>query len=287
MNQLPVYQIDAFKGERDKSLFYVNSFRKHLEEHGFVNKAHGHNFYLTVLFTSGFGIHEVDFTKYAIVPGSLFILKPGQVHFWKFSKNIEGYILFHSADFFHLLYNERSILSKPEFFLNRKHPTVWFNRQKQSELEVLFQKLTTEYSTKGTLNQEKVCTLTFLIYLELTEYDENNSINENQNVHYLNKVRALEILINKNFHTLKFPYQYADLINITPKHLNRISKSVLGVTVSHLIIHRIVLEGKRLLINPRYSIALIAEKIGYDDPSYFAKVFKKTTGISPNNFRNA
>lgn len=286
MKQLPVYKIDTFEGEKKKSLFYANRFRKHLEEHGFINKAHGHNFYLTVLFTSGFGVHEIDFEKYAIVPGSLFTLKPGQVHDWKFSKNIEGYIIFHNSDFFELLYNKRGVLVRPEFFPNRKMSTIWLNKEKINIIEPLFDNLIKEHTCTNIFKVEKICSLTFLIYLELTRIGTKHLEIASQNIHYLNKIRKLETFIDDNFTTMKFPYQYAELMNMTPKHLNRISKNMLGLTVTQLITQRIVLESKRLLINPKYSIERIAEKLGYVDPSYFTKVFKKTTGLAPNNFRN-
>jgi AraC-like DNA-binding protein len=286
MKQLPIYQIDTFEAKKEDALFYANGFKEHLADHGFINKAHGHNFYLTVLFTSGFGIHEIDFEKYTITPGSIFTLKPGQVHHWKFSKNINGYIFFHSNDFFELLYNQGGILSRPEFFLNRKTPTISLNKKKLALIEQMFHNLTIEYKNADIFKAEKTCALAFLIYLELTRIDTNQPEDTGLNIHYLNKIRKLESLINDNFVTLKLPRDYADLMNITPKHLNRISKYTLGITVTQLIIQRIVLEGKRLLINPKYSIEQIAEKLGYNDPSYFTKVFKKSTGIAPNSFRN-
>jgi AraC-like DNA-binding protein len=286
MDQLPVYQIDTFKHAQRAAMFYANVLPKHLEEHGFVNKIHGHNFYLTVFFTAGFGVHEVDFKRYAIVPGSLFTLKPGQVHLWRLSRNIDGHIFFHSGDFFDLLYNERSPLTKSDFFLNRKDPSIWLDKQSQTLLTPLFARLTTEYTKSSPLKMEKVCALAFLIYLELSDLDQKEAVGEETNLHYFHKTRHLEKLINDHYKTLKFPSQYADHMHMTPKHLNRISKHTLGITVTQLITQRIVLEGKRLLVNPKYSVANIAEILGYDDPSYFTKVFKKSTGMSPHNFRN-
>lgn len=46
----------------------------------------GYGGYMSVLFKKGSGIHEIDFNAYAIVPGSVFVLFPGQAHTWKVSK---------------------------------------------------------------------------------------------------------------------------------------------------------------------------------------------------------
>lgn len=44
--------------------------------------------------------------------------------------------------------------------------------------------------------------------------------------------------IDDNFTTMKFPHQYAELMDMTPKYLNRISKNMLGITVIQLITQR-------------------------------------------------
>lgn len=44
-------------------------------------------------------------------------------------------------------------------------------------------------------------------------------------------------------------------------------------------------ESKRLLINPEYSIIDVAMAVGFMDQSYFSKVFKKYTGLTPKQYR--
>lgn len=44
-------------------------------------------------------------------------------------------------------------------------------------------------------------------------------------------------------------------------------------------------ESKRLLSNTDYSIIDIAIAVGFEDPRYFSKVFKKYIGLTPKQFR--
>lgn len=67
---------------------HLKSSHKHIE------KPHRHDFYVTVLFTHGSGVHEIDFQSYDVQPGSLFFLSPGQIHSWELSDDTEGYIFF-------------------------------------------------------------------------------------------------------------------------------------------------------------------------------------------------
>ena len=63
------------------------------------------------------------------------------------------------------------------------------------------------------------------------------------------------------------------------------SKLQPGHPVSYHIHQRIILEAKRLLYHSSKSIKEIAGELGYDDYSYFTRLFVKTTGMTPLAFR--
>lgn len=63
---LPIYNIENFRHFSNENDFYANSIKKHLADHHFTITPHKHDFFLTVLFTKGNGIHDIDFTSYKI-----------------------------------------------------------------------------------------------------------------------------------------------------------------------------------------------------------------------------
>lgn len=74
-------------------------------------------------------------------------------------------------------------------------------------------------------------------------------------------------------------------VNLSPAYFSSIFKQSTGISFKeHLNIVRIE-EGKRLLTNTNYSIIDIAIATGFEDQSYFTKVFKKYTKVSPHRFR--
>ena len=81
------------------------------------------------------------------------------------------------------------------------------------------------------------------------------------------------------------PKQYAELLYITPNHLNALCNDFLGVSAGTLIRDRVILEAKRLLINLDLMVAEIADRLNFSDQSYFIKFFKKYEGITPEKFR--
>ena len=80
---------------------------------------------------------------------------------------------------------------------------------------------------------------------------------------------------------------YADLLSVTPNHLNRSVKDTTGKTASNWIADALMLEAKVLLRQTDLTIAEIAFQLSIDDVSYFARLFKKQTGQSPSAYRDA
>jgi AraC family transcriptional activator of pobA len=69
-------------------------------------------------------------------------------------------------------------------------------------------------------------------------------------------------------------------------HLNKVLKETTGLTTTELIAGRILQEAKALLRHTNWSIAEIADSLGFSDVAHFANSFKRETSISPGAFRN-
>jgi AraC family transcriptional regulator, transcriptional activator of pobA len=78
---------------------------------------------------------------------------------------------------------------------------------------------------------------------------------------------------------------YADLLKVSPNHLNKIVKQATGKQASALIAEMLILEAKVLLKHTDLSMADIAFKLGFNDQSYFSRFFKKHSGISPKEYK--
>ena len=79
--------------------------------------------------------------------------------------------------------------------------------------------------------------------------------------------------------------EYADLLQMPPKHLSRLVKVYYHKTLSELISERLVIEAKRELYLTSQSVKAIAFELGFSDEHYFSRFFKKKTAISPQFFR--
>lgn len=73
-------------------------------------------------------------------------------------------------------------------------------------------------------------------------------------------------------------------LGVSVSHLGRTFKQVRGMTFERFVMQRRVDLAKRLLLDPSYNVSQAAEKCGFSDPAYFARVFRKVSGCTPKEY---
>lgn len=81
---------------------------------------------------------------------------------------------------------------------------------------------------------------------------------------------------------------YAARACLSPKHFSTVVKQETGYTASYWIQHQVVVEAKMLLhIRHDLSVQAVADLLGFDDQASFCRYFKRGTGLSPSQYRQA
>lgn len=80
---------------------------------------------------------------------------------------------------------------------------------------------------------------------------------------------------------------YAERLGISPTHLNRLCRLHFGESVQALIDRKLVAAAKRELVFSRFPAQSIAFSLGFSDPAYFNRYFRKKTGMTPGRYRGA
>ncbi len=288
MKRIPILKIDQFEQKEPLEDFYSNALDKHLERNKqIIHKPHRHNFFLCVLFIEGSGIHEIDFNSYAIQSGSVFFLRPGQTHYWKFDGPVKGYIFFHTASFYEFYFVNIKLTQFPFYYSFKNPPTLTLSKDGCDDIVTFFRTMNTEYHQQKALRKQKLASLVNIVYVELTRVyvDMDPIANEITSSTYLKTLEALETFVETFYKTEKSARFYANKLNITAKHLNRITRATLNKTTTELITERVLLEAKRLIVHSENSLTAIAEILGYEDYAYFSKLFKLKTKTTPIQFK--
>ena len=99
----------------------------------------------------------------------------------------------------------------------------------------------------------------------------------------------LDVIIRQEMQSGKVEVgMLADKMCLSRSQLNRRTKKVTGMTTSVYSTHIRLQEACRLLREePDTSIAVVAQRCGFDDPAYFARVFRRQTGATPSDYRKS
>lgn len=246
------------------------------------NVAHRDDYYLFLFTDTAESYYILDFQEMRIEGKSLLYIRPGQVHFARSIKSAKGWAL--AIDPM-LIDGEYKKIFEERFTTQQAinlQPDI--AQTIESTAHLLLK------ATRATQTAVNNCTLIHLanVYIGLwaelyAQQQEEFGDNKSRSTLIANQFRHL---LSEYFKTVKSPSEYARMLNYSLSHLNESVKNVTGSTVSHLIHQQVVLEAKRMLYYTNLDVKEIAFQLGYEDHTYFSRLFSKTAGMSPIAFRN-
>jgi AraC family transcriptional activator of pobA len=282
---LPVLALDAFtRPAGNNHWYYIQQLEAHVQQFPHVSESHAHDFYLLLYVCHGQGTHTIDLISYDLRPGSLFFLSPGQAHSWALSPDAQGFILFFTAEFYRQHY-PATRLSEYPFFTPARQPVVYL-APPETQVLPLFERIYQEEATAAP-NRDAVVSAYVYLILELAARAYPEQEPAQHPAYGLQQVHDFGQLLNAHFRREKSVRYYADRLALTANHLNAICRRTLNKTASDLIHERVVTEAKRQLAHSAQSVAQVADAVGFEDASYFARYFKKYVGQTPEAFRQS
>lgn len=286
--KIPIYSICNLMGANQcVSEFLVTTIKDFLASHQGIIFPHRHSFYQLVYFTKSGGNHSIDFYKYSVVEGQAYYMSPGQIHAWHFDENTDGIIVnFNDSFFASVCHNPNYIQEFPIFKVLSGNPVTQLEGEIKNEIFGLFQKLLAEYNVDFDHKQDMLRAILTELLVRLSRNYMPNYQRDASKHHYA-ILFQFEKLIDSHFIYKKLPKEYAEMLFITPNHLNAVVNATIGKSAGELIRERILLEAKRLLINSNQSIYEIADYLQFEDNAYFSRFFKKYSGMSPEEFRRS
>ncbi len=98
-------------------------------------------------------------------------------------------------------------------------------------------------------------------------------------------VRSFEALVDVHFRAHSKVADYARELAVTTATLTRACRAIAGKTPGDIILDRMLLEAMRYLRHTAASSKQIADRLGYEEPAYFARFFKARSGLTARQFR--
>lgn len=257
----------------------------HKKEHNVAHFLHYHDYYEIVFYLGDSSVtYLTGGKKYQVYRGDIIVCNLFEPHFLLCEKNNTYERFSIGLDLRLLLYyssNEANLLQI--FNSNREsYPilhTNFFDFYKYMDLIMKFMNLNMKHGRKI---GEKAIIHQLLAYLynDCIKETELQNINSKHVEIIAQLVRYIECHLEENLSLEKL----AQEANYSVAHISRIFKEVTNKTLIHYIIEKRLIKAKHLL-NGSLPIIEIAKQVGFNNYSYFYKVFKKNTGISPEKYR--
>jgi len=283
-SNIPVYDIGTISEFRKEEIL-VSKFGPYSASHHNLHYPHRHNFFHIVLFTEGAGFHTIDFERFPVTPYQIYFMIPGQVHSWDFNGYVDGYVVNFSDTFFQSFLLRPNFLEQFNFFTGSlERSVINIPVEYQNEMIGLFEEILIENDSSQKFNLDLIRILLIKSFILISRFNgeikEDNSSSYNYTV-----LKNFQQLLEKHYLRLRMPKDYAEMLYITPHHLNALCQDLLGISTGEVIRNRVILEAKRLLVNLDLSISEVSYQLNFNDNSYFSKFFKKQVGMTPEEFR--
>lgn len=277
--KIPVYPLTEYlPADLAATGVYVERLEESLARRPNRVALHRHD-HFEIFWVQGTGVHFNDFREYPLEQATFVTASPGQIHGWPDSEGLRGVMIGFTTAFF-------DGREPPPTALMR-YPFVWSGHPvlklaETDHLDSLVQLLEQEASRRQDDWQEVVRSGLRMI---LTLANRSAPGLEEGQTRGSGMLLNFRSLLEEKFRTTTAVSAYARLLGVTAGHLNDTVSSQTGRPAGALIRERILLEARRLLFHSELQIAEIAYHLGFDDPSYFARFFRREDGRPPGDFR--
>jgi AraC family transcriptional activator of pobA len=268
---------------------YYSSFIRYLSLYPFLRKEHYHDFYSIILFTDGNGTIGINNDRYKVQRQNICLIAPNQIHSYGESGDMEGIVFFFCQDFyveefsFIRLLNSFSCTS--QMAGNVCNPCINLTDNEFRQVIDLLKDIDKEYENNNHSNNSPVIirSLLNILLLRLSDLYESKSGKSNKSDSIF--IHELSLLVDSSFikeHHVGF---YASAFDVSEKQLNEKCNRHFTSGLKKILTDRLMQEARKLLLYSELSVSEITYKLNFDDNSYFNKVFKKQTGLTPKKFR--
>lgn len=282
--RLPVFGIEAFGETVRSTLFDVARLENRM---AMLPYPHRHDFFHVVWVTHGSGHHIIDSERHEVKANALFFMSPGQVHDFQLSEDSRGYTINFSAEFFSLQLENKKILHQiPVYKLESPVPVVYLSAPQAASLQPIMDDMAAEYEGEEQGYHDVLRSYLSIFLLKASRFAEPVTSAEPA-LRSLMLTRRFKELLEEHFRTLTEVADYARMLRVTERALNESTRRTLGETAARILRDRMMLEAKRLLLHSDTPVSLIADQLSFEDPAYFSRAFKKHTGRSPRDYRQA
>lgn len=253
-----------------------------LEKYILHDDSHYVTYYDITIVLEGKGSFSLDDHKFNIEKNKIIFSSPFQIRKWEIDKAPKGIVLIFEEEFICDFFNDKEFVKRLScFHVEPENAIINITDEQSFSIQKVLTNIEEEiHSFKNNH------LLRALLYQALIWFDENYRKKHPSGTKTLNKkILEYENLVGDHFNIHHSVHFYSDKLCLTSGHLNDLVKKETGKSAKQIIQKRIIQEAKKLLSYTDMQVSEISMELGYDDVSYFIRMFRKFEKLTPLSFR--
>ena len=252
-----------------------------------VREPHRHDYHELIWVRSGEGEHLIDGDPVPVRPGAVTVIGRGRVHQFRSARDLDGALL----RFQDVALDRGGAGRAPARWMlaGGCARTILVPAGEEERLAALVQALAAEAERAPdpyTADAQRHLVTTLLLWLERW-YDAARTDQPEADDAEVQLQRRFIDLLERDFADHHDAAHYADALAVPPAALAHALREVSGRSTKELVTERVMLEAARLLRFTDLTVGEIAFRVGFGDPLYFSRAFKRQSGLAPQAYREA
>jgi AraC-like DNA-binding protein len=240
-------------------------------------------FHDLLLVTRGRGRFRLDGVDHEVAPGVLLFSRPGEVRQWEVA-SLDGACLFFTEEFVAEAFSDPRFLDGFACFGEARPSAALALRPRERAL--FLRRFAVMQREIAALSEDAPHALRAVLYELLVLVNRWYGARYPKGGHPVRGlVQRFRGLVERDFAHRHRVSDYAAELGVSPGHLNTLCRTQLRQSASARIHGRLVLEARRLLLYSDLTVAQIADRLGFGDPAYFSRFFRREAGTAPTAFR--
>lgn len=236
--------------------------------------------YFIVLIDHGSITYNLDLQDITISEGDLLFAMPNQIFVPPAKTD--------NLKYFKVLFDENTLALLPQRFSFLVNPlnsqTITLDNAARERVRKVFEILNQILYTNKQLTDSEI----ILAYLNLLLSELNNAYFKNEPIDIVNtnlsKFVEFKLMVETNLTEQPSIHTIAEKLALTTNSLYRLVKEYSGTSPKDFFTNRLMIEAQRKLRYSNLSVKELAYELGFNDPDYFSRLFKKSTGKSVSEF---
>ncbi len=171
------------------------------------------------------------------------------------------------------------------FFGTQEIPIITIPDSQRRKFDLLLEVILEEFNTVDQIQGDMLQMLLKRLIIICTRLAKSQLIVQSLSNQQVDIIRQFNLLVDLHFKTKRKVKDYASLLHKSPKTLSNLFAVYNQKSPQQIIQERIVLEAKRMILFSKKQTREIAFELGFEDPAYFSRFFKKVAQLSPSEFK--